>query len=432
MSLETPVPRVRSARLALVREVGPEVAVLLLLGYLYAASARPMGLVNSPVSLALMVPLVGGAMLYRRRPGLGMLVLILGGLLHVWLGVMPMPADLAFAIGGFGAAAYGRPITRALAAFLLPIGAWIGLFLLTTTFHEELLQIVATVRADPALWAQALGKIAPALVVSAIVSLAPWLLGLAFRAVRQSRSADLRRAAAEEDRRAAVTASAQARELARLQTEQTRLARDVHDVVGHSLTVILAQAESAQYLPDDDVAAIKATMVNVADTARTALGDVRRVLSGESASGTTLPGLDQLIAGVQEAGTPVQGRVVGTPRPLPTELAAVAYRVLQEMLTNAVRHGDPRVPIQVEQHWEGELRLEVVNAVENTVTAPITAGGMTRVPGTGLDGMRARLDAVGGRLDVRQRREQAGRHTFTATAWVPVRDPYPAGGGGST
>lgn len=170
-----------------------------------------MGLVNSPVSLALMVPLVGGAMLYRRRPGLGMLVLILGGLLHVWLGVMPMPADLAFAIGGFGAAAYGRPITRALAAFLLPIGAWIGLFLLTTTFHEELLQIVATVRADPALWAQALGKIAPALVVSAIVSLAPWLLGLAFRAVRQSRSADLRRAAAEEDRRAAVAGFAQAR-----------------------------------------------------------------------------------------------------------------------------------------------------------------------------------------------------------------------------
>lgn len=79
------------------------------------------------------------------------------------------------------------------------------------------------------------------------------------------------------------------------------------------------------------------------------------------------------------------------------------------------------------------LRLEVVNAVEDAVTAPITADGMTRVPGTGLDGMRARLDAVGGRLDVRQRREQAGRHT------LPRRPPGspcgplpPAGGGGST
>ena len=96
----------------------------------------------------------------------------------------------------------------------------------------------------------------------------------------------------------------------------------------------------------------------------------------------------------------------------------MAFRVLQEMLTNALKHGRRGAPVRVERHWEGELRIEVQNVVEPSTeeTQPLVAtptGG-----GQGLDGMRRRLESVGGRLDVRRRDDPP---TFTATAWLPVR-----------
>ena len=132
-----------------------------------------------------------------------------------------------------------------------------------------------------------------------------------------------------------------------------------------------------------------------------------------SPAATAQPGsLDALINGVRESGHEVASSEVGTPQPMPPELDVVAYRVLQEMLTNAIKHGRRDDPVFVERHWEGELRIEVRNVVE--------PGGEVTGPRHGLDGMRRRLESVGGRLDVR-RREEEGRATFTATAWIPVR-----------
>jgi signal transduction histidine kinase len=106
---------------------------------------------------------------------------------------------------------------------------------------------------------------------------------------------------------------------------------------------------------------------------------------------------------------------------MPPDLEVVAYRVLQEMLTNAIKHGRRDAAVGVERHWEGELRIEVRNVIGTEVgeadpepTRPIATAGQ------GLVGMRRRLEAAGGRLDVR-RREEPGGATFTATAWVPVR-----------
>jgi signal transduction histidine kinase len=96
------------------------------------------------------------------------------------------------------------------------------------------------------------------------------------------------------------------------------------------------------------------------------------------------------------------------------------------MLTNAIKHGRRDRPVLVERHWDGELRVEVQNAVEVDQagllaheTQPINGVPMTPTPdgGQGLDGMRRRLEAVGGRLDVRRRTDPP---TFTATAWLPV------------
>jgi signal transduction histidine kinase len=123
----------------------------------------------------------------------------------------------------------------------------------------------------------------------------------------------------------------------------------------------------------------------------------------------------------------VESTVVGTPQPMPPDLEVVAFRVLQEMLTNAIKHGRRDQPVLVERHWDGDLRVEVQNAVGPDASAPALdeTQPIRGVPapspsegGQGLDGMRRRLEAVGGRLDVRRRTDPP---TFTATAWLPVR-----------
>jgi signal transduction histidine kinase len=234
----------------------------------------------------------------------------------------------------------------------------------------------------------------------------PWLAGLALRFSVRAQQSRASQVVAEAERD-------QAEEIARLRDEQAQLARDVHDVVGHSLAVILAQAESAQYLEDGDTERLQRTMQNIATSARSSLDDVRQVLgstSGAAAPPAGSAGLDRLIDGIRASGHEVVTSEVGTPQPMPPELEVVAFRVLQEMLTNAIKHGRRDQPVLVERHWEGDLRIEVQNIVESSDDA---AEG-----GQGLDGMRRRLEAVGGRLDVRRRLEPP---TFTATAWVPVR-----------
>src|SRR5262249_39593032 len=142
--------------------------------------------------------------------------------------------------------------------------------------------------------------------------------GLALRFRDRARSAQAARYTAE-------TEAQQAQEIAQLQEAQNRLARDVHDVVGHSLTVILAQAESAQFI--DDTARLKQTMQTIASSARTSLQAVRQVLTaGQAATAGRRGGLDTLIEAVQASGPAIVSSELGEVRPLPPELDAVAYR----------------------------------------------------------------------------------------------------------
>jgi signal transduction histidine kinase len=189
--------------------------------------------------------------------------------------------------------------------------------------------------------------------------------------------------------------------------------------------VILAQAESGQYLPDEEPETLKATLAKIAGSARSSLQDVRQVLA-PPAEGVPAPSgaFERLLEGVRESGTDVRATEIGSARPLPPELDVAAHRVVQEMLTNAIKHGRRDRPVQVERHWpEGawdrDLRIEVRNVAEyaDDETQPLQQPAGP--PGQGLEGMRRRLESVGGRLDVR-RREEDGEPTFTATAWLPV------------
>ncbi|TDD66815.1 hypothetical protein E1262_21020 [Jiangella aurantiaca] len=353
--------------------------------------------------------------LSRRLPAaaLGLVWAVCG--LQVLLGIDLMLVQLTIAAVAFGTARWGSAATVWLSALSIPVAAMIvtvfvnsrGLGGLADLAGNE--SLVDTVRELSTTW-----QLTGAIIGMAALG-APWLAGLALRFGDRARVSKASQEAAEEDAARAVRETEQAREIARLREEQARLANDVHDVVGHSLAVILAQAESAQYLDDTDPKALKETMAKIATSARTSLRDVRQVLADTRQPAAQPGGLGTLIDGIRASGHEVVSTEIGTPRPLPPELDVVAFRVLQEMLTNAIKHGRRDSPVYVEQHWEGELRIEVRNVVAPSPFAPASGGG-----GAGLDGMRRRLESVGGRLDVRRRDEEGGT-TFTATAWVPVR-----------
>lgn len=203
---------------------------------------------------------------------------------------------------------------------------------------------------------------------TAIRSLAPTLLG----------ASQLERIAALE---------AQARELA----ERARLARELHDSVGHALTVTTLQAAAAGQLLDTDVPFVRQALRAIEETGRDALTELDHVLGVLRASesdrpvpGRTLDDLRQLVAG-----TPVTVEVRGPVPELPPVVSTEGYRIVQEGLTNAARHahgGAVRLLVAV---CESALRIEVVN----------TAGTDTgRGGGRGLAGMRERVRALDGSM----------------------------------
>jgi signal transduction histidine kinase len=378
------------------------------------------GTTGDPSSYVLAVVLAVAVGLSRQAPAAALAASWFLGFLHIATGVQPLVSEVLLAVVAFGCARWGSTLVVWLSGISIPIGAAVAVAWLDPTVFYDSLR-VAGVRglAERAYYGGNSWRLTAGLLGSALL-MAPWLLGLALRFSARSDASRASQVAAE-------AARDQAEEIARLREEQGRLARDVHDVVGHSLAVILAQAESAQFLDDSDSAGLKRTMANIATSARTSLEDVRTVLTPTPGGGPGTSGqqdLDQLVAGVRASGHVVESAVVGAPHPMPPELEVVAYRVLQEMLTNAIKHGRRDEPVLVERHWGGDdLRIEVQNAVPESApvdeTQPIT--GVPAPPpqvGQGLDGMRRRLEAVGGRLDVRRRTDPP---TFTATAWVPVR-----------
>jgi signal transduction histidine kinase len=397
-------------------------ALVLLLGIVEALTTHYIS-PETRLSLIWISLLTGLAVsLSRRLPSaaLGLVWLVCG--FQLITGVQLMLVQITMAVVAFGAARWGSTITVVVSGLSIPVAG-----ILVTTFASSDLfaavlneaqyqRIIDAVQATGTTWQFA------AAVAGTVLLAAPWLAGLAVRFSTRATESRISEQAAQAQAERAGVETEQAREIARLREEQAKLARDVHDVVGHSLAVILAQAEAAQYQPDDPVA-LKETMATIATSARTSLQDVRQVLSATKAPAAPRPGdLDSLIEGIRGGGDQVESTEVGARQPLPPELEVVAYRVLQEMLTNAIRHGRRGQPVQVERHWpdgklaEDELRIEV----RNMIGSPDDTGAIGVGSGQGLTGMRRRLEAVGGRLDVRQRDESEGV-SFTATAWIPVR-----------
>ena len=223
--------------------------------------------------------------------------------------------------------------------------------------------------------------------VSSVGVLAPLVVGASLGA-----RWDARRALEAEQAR---TAEAQAARGAL--AERARIAREMHDVVAHHLSLIAVRCETAPYrlAPLDERAG--AELAQVAGTARSALTELQRLLGvlraeDQDAERAPQPGtadLDALFAGVRAAGTDV--RVSVADLALPDTLGLSVFRIVQQALSNAAQHA-PGAPVDVTvRAADGAVRVEVVNGPG---TAPGTPGA-----GSGLTGMRERAELHGGRLD---------------------------------
>jgi signal transduction histidine kinase len=188
----------------------------------------------------------------------------------------------------------------------------------------------------------------------------------------------------------------------------------MHDVVAHSLAVVVAQADGARYAAASDPAVATAALATIGSTARSALADVRLLLGqlrhrqGDGPQ-PTLADLEELYAQVRAAG--VRLRVDVDPAPPGEPPAAVqlaVYRILQEALTNALRHGAPGGPVDVRLAW-------LADRVDVGVRNPLPPGPRTPKAGHGLIGMRERAQLAGGRLDAA---DEDG--AFAVTAVIPV------------
>jgi signal transduction histidine kinase len=184
--------------------------------------------------------------------------------------------------------------------------------------------------------------------------------------------------------------------------ERARIARELHDVVAHHMSVIAVRAETAPFRIPGLPEAVKDDMAETGAIAREALTEMRRllgVLRGADAGAELAPqpgmdGLEGLVAAVRGAGLAVHLRVDGGPRPLPAGVGLSAYRILQEALSNTLRHA-PGAEVTVEVGFEPDrLRLRVHND-------PPPAGGerpSPAPPGHGIVGMRERAAMLGGTL----------------------------------
>ncbi|MEU7798008.1 histidine kinase [Micromonospora arborensis] len=184
--------------------------------------------------------------------------------------------------------------------------------------------------------------------------------------------------------------------------ERNRLARELHDSVGHALTVATLQAGAAREVLDTDQEFVRRALTAIEETGRTAMDELDHVLGLLRETGSprpavapqrTLADLDRLVTDARAAGLTVHAQRVGDPARVPAVVSREGYRIVQEGLTNAARYGHGPVTLLLELHPDA-MELELVNAVGRRNRADPGRGGR------GLDGMRERVLLLGGRLSV--------------------------------
>lgn len=390
------------------------------------------GVLNNAVAF-LVCLIFGGAVAVRRlSPPLALGLAWAGAIVQMSFGRSPGAADLAVFAVLYTAAAYGSRRVFWVGFGSAILGAAVATFYLYVVLGAAGLSL-------------SMITVAIAVLIAATFALLlAWTAGALVRTAHRARTTRIAQERAE-----AETAA---------EAERARIARDMHDVVAHSLAVVIAQADGARYAaasaPGPSPAQI-AALQTISTTARAALADVRVLLAQlrhrqEDGPQPTVADLDALFAQLRAAGLDLRVDIDPAPRHEPPAAVQLAvYRILQEALTNALRHGAG--PVDVRLAWHADrVELAVHNALPpvrgerpglggprpSVRSSPVTAGDAadasrvtteagsgavsagSRGRGQGLIGMRERALLVGGTLDA-----GADGDAFVVRATLPVDGP---------
>jgi signal transduction histidine kinase len=355
---------------------------------------------------AVMIALIFSAALAVRRwsPPIALALAWAGAVLQMGLGRPPTAADLAIFGVLYTTAAYGTRrvywagfASALTGALVITVYLFLGPPFAGGGFSLRTLPVAVAV-----------------LVAAAFALLLAWTIGALVRAALRATANREAQERAEAD--------------AAVEQERVRIARDMHDVVAHSLAVVIAQADGARYAAASDPAAATIALTTISKTARSALADVRLLLgqlrhSQGGGPQPTLADLEALYAQVRGSG--VDLRVTVDPAPAseaPGGAQLAVYRILQEALTNALRHGDG--PVDVRLAWHSDrVELEVRNPLRGLAPAASASGpvrteasGQPRSAGHGIIGMRERAQLAGGQLTAG---DSGGE--FVVSAVLPLR-----------
>ena len=328
-----------------------------------------------PVAFGLTVPIV-----FRRKHPVGAYyTAVAAGGLQVALGVRPAATDAAILILLYTLAAYTPRRTSGCGLAVCLAGSAAGILRWVSLVNHSLLEwltVGAMLFAGPALLA--------------------WVLGDSMRYRRahyaslEDRAARLER---ERDAQAQIAAAA----------ERARIARELHDVVAHNVSVMVVQADGASYALGADPDRAREALAAISATGRQALAEMRRLLGvlrreeeGGSSGRAPQPGigeLGELLDQARSAGLPVSFTVAGEPRPVPSGAALAAYRIVQESLTNTRKHAGQVSSASVVLGYSPD---SLVLTISDDGRGDLGGSAMPGAPGHGLTGMRERVAMYGG------------------------------------
>lgn len=329
-------------------------------------------------TIAIVVPLAWR----RSRPVASVVAVYAVGLLHLLLGIpLILPTDLVVLVALYSVTVHGPRWAHRTAIGSALLGAWVlGLALVVDSTMSGLAAAAFTA------------------VLTGTAALAAWAFGLVRRSRREMIGALRDRAErleVERDQQGRIATAA----------ERSRIAREMHDIVAHSLSVIIAQSDGGRYAAETDPGAAVRSLTTIGETGRAALADMRRLLGvlrsddAPTAVGVGSPGpqpavedLDALVDQVRASGLRVSVVKMGSPRILPPGAGLSAYRICQEALTNVLKHAGPDPQVTVLVQWlPTSLVLDVSDDGRG---AAVESDGA----GKGLLGMRERAAMFRGTL----------------------------------
>ncbi len=369
----------------------------------YSKSTMDM-LVSGAFATAIILPLA-----WRRTRTVMAGFIIAGVALLQWaLNIQPMPADVAVPLIVYALAAFG-PRWASLGGLAL---ALLGSVMLVTRYFYVLTS-------------QTLADIPYSIVMVLMV----WVLILfSWTAGDLTRTKRLREQALSDRAHRLEIEAQHERDLA-ASDERAHIAREMHDIVAHSLSVIITQADGARYASATNPEIAPETLATIAATGRASLQEMRRLLGvlrgGDEASTRPLPGLadlDELLLGIRAAGLPVDVEVDGEARrQLPPGAELTAYRAVQEGLTNVMKHAGPNVNASVRLGWKARGLEIMVRDDGRGATAALSTASIPRVP---VPSPKAPAMSAAGQTKVES---DVGHHQATQPTNAP---PTQAGGNG--